>query len=73
MQTIIRYGKQLIRYVRNSRAVSALEYAILIGVISVALGAIITAFTDEVELAVKAIGDNVKTEAGKIGKPAPSP
>ncbi len=73
MQSIIRYGKQFIQYVRNTRAVSALEYAILIGVISLALAGIVTTFTDEVELAVEKIGQNVKTEAGKIGKAAPTP
>ena len=33
MQTIIRYGKQFIQYVRNNQAVAALEYALLIGAV----------------------------------------
>ena len=63
MQTIIRYGKQFIQYVRNNSAVSALEYAILIGVVSVALAGIINAFTSEVEKATTKIGEDIVTNA----------
>ena len=37
MTTIARYTKKFVRYLRNTRAVSALEYAILVGVIAVAI------------------------------------
>ena len=33
MTTITRYTKGFVRYLRNNRAVSALEYAILVGII----------------------------------------
>ena len=37
MITITRYTKGFVRYLRNNRAVSALEYAILVGIIAVAI------------------------------------
>ncbi len=50
MTTIKRYTKGFFRYLHNNRAVSALEYAILAGVITVgvaaALGTFSTAVTD---------------------------
>ena len=39
MTTITRYTKGFVRYLRNNRAVSALEYAILVGIIAVAISA----------------------------------
>ena len=41
MTTITRYTKKFAHYLRTNRAVSALEYAILVGVIAVALGAVL--------------------------------
>ena len=38
MTTITRHTKGFVRYLRNNRAVSALEYAILVGIIAVAIG-----------------------------------
>ena len=37
MTTITRYTKGFVRYLRNNRAVVAMEYAILVGVIAVAI------------------------------------
>ena len=48
MQTIIRYGKQFIQYVRNNSAVSALEYALLIGIIVIAAAAALTTLSTSV-------------------------
>ena len=39
MTTITRYTKGFVRYLRNNSAVSALEYAILVGIIAVAISA----------------------------------
>lgn len=39
MITITRYAKKFAHYLRHNRAVSALEYAILVGIIGAALGA----------------------------------
>ena len=65
MTTITRYTKGFVRYLRNNRAVSALEYAILVGIIAVALAAALTIFSDTITTAMKTIGDEVK--AVKMG------
>ena len=46
MTTITRYTKKFAHYLRNNRAVSALEYAILVGVIAVAIAAALTTFSE---------------------------
>ena len=51
MTTITRYTKGFVRYLRNNRAVSALEYAILVGVIAVAIAAALTTFSRNIEKA----------------------
>ena len=59
------------RFFRANEAVSALEYAILVGVIAVGVGAAIVTFGDQVEAALKNIGDNVakvKTDGAKTLK-----
>ena len=60
MTTITRYTKKFAHYLRTNRAVSALEYAILIGVISVALLAALGTFADQIEKALTNIGNKVK-------------
>ena len=54
------YPKKFVRYLRATRAVSALEYAILIGVIAVAMSVALMAFSDSMSKALKEIGDKVK-------------
>ena len=49
MTTITRYTKGFVRYLRNNRAVSALEYAILVGIIAVAVAAAITTLSGGIE------------------------
>lgn len=56
MYTVKRYTKGFVRYLRNTRAVSALEYALLVGVVTVAIAAAVTAFMEEVEDAFEVIG-----------------
>lgn len=73
MQTIISYAKQFVQYVRNNRAVSALEYAILVGVIVVAAVVAMNTFTSDMETAINQVGDNVKTTTTNTGSPSPSP
>ena len=48
MTTIARYTKKFARYLRNTRAVSALEYAILVGVIAVAIVAALQTFSGQI-------------------------
>ena len=50
------------RFFRAQEAVSALEYAILVGVIVAGVGAALLVFSDNVEEAIGAIG--TKVEAG---------
>ena len=56
---LARYTKKFIHYLRHTRAVSALEYAIMVGIITVAMAAAITAFTGNLETALKSIGDSL--------------
>ena len=66
MTTVTRYTKKFAHYLRNNRAVSALEYAILIGIIAVALSAALTTFSTEITKALTTIGTTVggTTKAG---------
>ena len=57
---LTRYTKKFVRYLRNNKAVSALEYAILIGIIAVAISAALVTFSTSVTDAVKAVGIKVK-------------
>ena len=50
------------RFLRANEAVSALEYAILVGVIAVAVGAAIVAFGGKIDTAIDSIG--AKVQAG---------
>ena len=74
MQTIIRYTKQFVQYVRNNRAVSALEYAILVGVIAVAAVGFLATFNTSLTSAITNIGSNISTTtAGTGSQPSPAP
>jgi len=53
------YPKKFVHYLRHNRAVSALEYAILVGAIAVAMGAAMATFSTELTKALKTIGDKV--------------
>jgi Flp pilus assembly pilin Flp len=56
------------RFARAGEAVSALEYAILVGVISVGVGAAVVTVGGDITTALNAIGDDiakVKTTKGK--------
>ncbi len=47
------------RFVRANEAVSALEYAILVGVIAIGIGAALVTFEGKIATALKNVGDNV--------------
>ena len=65
---IIRHkSRRFRRFLRANKAVSALEYAILIGVISVAVGAALVTFGGDITAAIEGIGDKVVTTAGSAG------
>ena len=59
MTTITRYTKGFVRYLRTNRAVSALEYAILVGIIAIALSAALVTFSGNITNALETIGDSV--------------
>lgn len=55
------------RFLRANEAVSALEYAILVGVIAVAVGAALFTFGGDIEDAIEAIGDRAAAvDTGEI-------
>lgn len=68
MQTIIRYVKQFVQYVRNNKAVSALEYAMLVGAIAVAGVLILSQFTTDMKTSINKIGDNIISKTKNVGK-----
>ena len=53
------------RFLRTNEAVSALEYAMLVGVIAVAISAALVTFSDTITTALATIG--AKVTAVKIG------
>ena len=76
MKTIKQQARRFGRYIRNTRAVSAMEYAILVGVIAVAVGGALTIFGDQVSEAVDKVGKNViatHADKGTSTSPSPSP
>ncbi len=59
MTTITRYTKGFVRYLRTNRAVSALEYAILVGIIAVAISAALLTFGESITTGMAVIGNDV--------------
>ncbi len=70
-----RIGTKAWRWLRDSRAVSALEYAILVGVISVAIALAVGTFGGNLTTAISNIGTdiNATTGAGTPQTTAPTP
>ena len=54
-------SRRLRRFVRAREAVSTLEYAMLVGLMAVAVGAAIVTFSGDVQTAITNIGDQVGT------------
>ena len=54
-------SRRLRRFVRAREAVSTLEYAMLVGLMAVAVGAAIVTFSGDVQTAITTIGDGVAT------------
>lgn len=61
MTTITYYTKKFTHYLRHNRAVSALEYAILVGAIAVAMGAALAAFGTQLQTALQNIGNAIES------------
>lgn len=61
------------RFLRANEAVSALEYALLTGVVAVGVGAAIVAFEEDITTALEQVGGNVTTTASITGAAALAP
>ena len=61
MHTITRYTKEFAHYLRNNRAVSALEYAILVGAIAIAVVVGLNAFSANIKQAMSNIGTQINS------------
>ena len=65
------------RFVKANEAVSALEYAILAGVVSLAVGGAIITFSGDITAAIEGVGDGIaettggELKTGKALKPTP--
>ena len=57
------YTKRFVRYVRNTRAVSALEYAILVGVVTATMGGVVYTFSNSIDTALQSIGNKLESVA----------
>ena len=62
-----RHIKGFVRYLRNTEAISALEYAILLGVISVALVAALTTFSGSITQTIDDIAGRIATKQANTG------
>ena len=54
-------ARRLRRFLETTRGVSAIEYALLVGLVAVAVGAALVTFSDDVQDAITGIGDTVAT------------
>ena len=55
------------RYLRDPRGVAAMEYAIITGVVVVAVGAAMATFSGDVKSVLGTIAQNLKASQGGIG------
>ena len=66
-------SRRLRQFARANEAVSALEYALLVGIIAVGVGAGIVTFQDNITQALTDIGGQVDTATNLSGAAAPTP
>lgn len=57
------------RFARENKAVSALEYAILVGVVTAGVGAAVVAFQGQITAVINTITGNISTTQGTVGQP----
>ncbi len=69
--TFTHKSRRLRRFLRANEAVSALEYAILVGVISAAMVGVFATFNTEILDAISTIGANVDANMSTVGQAAP--
>lgn len=68
MNIVKHYGGALVRYLRATRAVAAMEYAIIVGVIVVGVGAAVALFQDEIVGIIDDVTADLKTTRTGIAK-----
>lgn len=66
MTTLTHYTKSFVRYLRSTKAVSALEYAILIGIVIVGIGAALTVLNTKITAAITNATGKVTTETAPL-------
>ena len=66
---LVHKSRRFRRFLRTNEAVSALEYAILVGVVSVALLTAFTVFNEKITKAIDTIGGNIESSTSNIGSP----
>ena len=59
MTRIRHYAKTARRYLRNTRAVSALEYAMLVGAVAAGLGAAVFQFREQIVDSLETLQDDM--------------
>ena len=69
--TLVHKSRRFRRFLKANEAVSALEYAILVGIVTVGLVGLFATFNTEMKAAVEKIATNVKATTGTVGTPAP--
>ena len=67
--TLSNLSRRLRRFLRERKGVSALEYAILVGVIAVGIGGALVLFEGQVSTAIDGIGDVVDDMPGSLTAP----
>ena len=68
MMYVIEYcAAYLGRYLRDTRGVAAMEYAIIAGVVVVGVGAAALTFSGQMSSFISAIGTNIGTTGANIG------
>lgn len=59
-------SRRLRRFLRATEAVSALEYAILVGVITVGIGVAVATFSTDLQTVIEGIGNDVVTRGNLV-------
>ena len=59
MNIIKYYAGYLVRYLRGTRAVAAMEYAIIVGVVVVGVGAAVVLFQEQITAFITAAGTEI--------------
>lgn len=54
------------RFAKANEAVSALEYAILVGVITIGVGLALVTFSGDIKTAIEKVGDGIGTTTSKL-------